>query len=261
MYAFEGLLFDVDGTLADTERDGHRPAFNAAFAEAGLDWDWTPELYGQLLAVTGGKERIRFFLDRWRPDWQGPADLTGFIAELHRSKTRHFVDLLADGRIPLRPGVLRLLREARAAGVRMGIATTTTPENVTALLASSGEPGLVDWFEVIAAGDVVPDKKPAPDIYLWALERLGLSAGGCVAFEDSDNGVRSAHGAGMGAIVVTESAYTVGEEFAGACLVLDHLGDPSLPCRVLAGQGGGLEYLDLAALDRIFAACRSGQGG
>ena len=174
MVAFAALLFDVDGTLADTERDGHRPAFNAAFAEAGLDWHWDVDLYGQLLTVTGGKERMRYYLERWRPDWRGPADLDGFIAELHRSKTRHFVDLLGEGRIPLRPGVLRLLREARDAGVRLGISTTTTPENVTALLENCGEPGVVDWFEVIAAGDVVPKKKPAPDIYTWALERMGL---------------------------------------------------------------------------------------
>lgn len=256
MYGFEALLFDVDGTLADTERDGHRPAFNAAFAEAGLDWEWDVALYGELLAVTGGKERIRYYLDRWRPDWQGPADLTSFIADLHRSKTRHFVALLREGRIPLRPGVLRLLREARAAGVRLGIATTTTPENVSVLLETCGEPGVTDWFEVIAAGDVVPSKKPAPDIYLWALDRLGLPAGACIAFEDSDHGVRSARGAGVGAVVVTESAYTAGQDFTGACLVLDQLGDPGRPCRVLAGEAGGIEYVDLAALDRIAMLAR-----
>ncbi len=257
MCGFDALLFDVDGTLADTERDGHRPAFNAAFAEAGLDWEWDVALYGDLLAVTGGKERIHYYLDRWRPDWRGTADLTGFIADLHQSKTRHFVALLRQGRIPLRPGVLRLLREARGAGVRLGIATTTTPENVTVLLESSGEPGLVDWFEVIAAGDVVPSKKPAPDIYLWALERLGLKAGACIAIEDSDNGVRSARGAGLDAIVVTESAYTAGQDFAGACLVLDQLGDPGRPCKVLAGEIGEIEYVDLAALDRISTQVRS----
>lgn len=256
MPTFEALLFDVDGTLADTERDGHRPAFNAAFAEAGLDWVWDPELYGELLAVTGGKERIRYFLERWLPDWRGPADLSGFIAELHRSKTRHFVDLLQDGRIPLRPGVLRLLRECRSAGVRLAVATTTTPENVTALLETCPEPGLIDWFEVIAAGDVVPNKKPAPDIYTWALDRLGATAGNCIAFEDSDNGVRSALGAGLGAILVTESAYTAGQNFSGACVVLDHLGEPDRPARLLSGQAFGLDYVDLAGLDRILAACR-----
>lgn len=260
MYTFEALLFDVDGTLADTERDGHRPAFNAAFADAGLDWNWDLALYGELLAITGGKERIAYYLERWRPDWRGPADLSAFIADLHRSKTRYFVELLREGRIPLRPGVLRLLREARDAGVRLGIATTTTPENVTALLESCGEPGLTQWFEVIAAGDVVPRKKPAPDIYLWALERLGLAAGACIVFEDSDNGVRSARGAGLEAIVVTESAYTAGQDFAGARVVLDHLGDPGQPCRVLAGDARGVDYVDLHALGRIFAPSRGEAG-
>jgi len=258
MYRFESLLFDVDGTLADTERDGHRPAFNAAFAEAGLDWEWGVDLYGDLLAVTGGKERIRYYLEHWRPDWRGPGDLSGFIAELHRSKTRHFVALLREGRIPLRPGVLRLLREARAAGVRLGIATTTTPENVTVLLESCGEPGIADWFDVIAAGDIVPGKKPAPDIYLWALDRLGRAPEACLAFEDSDNGVRSALGAGLDAIVVTERTYTAGQDFTGASVVLDHLGDPGRPCKVLAGELRGIEYVDLAALDRIAMLARGG---
>jgi HAD superfamily hydrolase (TIGR01509 family) len=177
---------------------------------------------------------------------------------LHRSKTAHFVALLREGRIPLRPGVLRLLREAHMAGLRLGIATTTTPENVTALIEGTGEPGLVDWFEVIAAGDVVPNKKPAPDIYRWALERLGLEAEACIAFEDSDNGVRAARAAGLGAIVVTESVYTAGQDFTGARVVLDHLGDPGRPCRVLAGEPTGTEYVDLATLDRISAGLGSG---
>jgi HAD superfamily hydrolase (TIGR01509 family) len=265
MVAFAALLFDVDGTLADTERDGHRPAFNAAFAEAGLDWDWDVDLYGQLLAVTGGKERMRYYLERWRPDWRGPADLDGFIAGLHRSKTRHFVDLLGEGRIPLRPGVLRLLREARAAGVRLGIATTTTPENVTALLANCGEPGVGDWFEVIAAGDVVPQKKPAPDIYTWALERMGLPGAACIALEDSDNGVRSALGAGLGAILVTESSYTVGQDFTGAALILDQFGEPGSPARVLGGAAAAAElvqgHLDLGAIERVFRHLHPGGAG
>jgi len=257
MYGFEALLFDVDGTLADTERDGHRPAFNAAFAEAGLDWEWDLALYGELLRVTGGKERIRDYLQHWRPDWRGPEDLAGFIAELHRSKTRHFLALLREGRIPLRPGILRLLREARNAGVRLGIATTTTPENVTVLLESCGEPGVLDWFEVIAAGDLVPSKKPAPDIYLWALERLGLAGEDCIAFEDSDLGVRSARGAGVDTVVVTESAYTAGQDFTGAALVLDQLGEPGSPCQVVSGELGGIEYVDLGVLERLVARRRA----
>src|SRR5262245_61527010 len=117
--ALAALIFDVDGTLADTERDGHRVAYNAAFAERGLAWDWTPDLYGELLAVTGGKERIRYYVEEWRTDFDAPADLDAFIADLHAIKTRHYTQLLRDGGIPLRAGVRRVLEEARAAGLRL----------------------------------------------------------------------------------------------------------------------------------------------
>jgi phosphoglycolate phosphatase-like HAD superfamily hydrolase len=157
----QALLFDVDGTLADTERDGHRPAFNQAFADAGLDWHWDAALYGKLLAVTGGKERMKYYIDRFRPDYRKPDNFDELVAGLHQAKTRHYSALAATGGIPMRPGVRRLLAEARAAGLRLAIATTTTPENVTVLLEHSLGPGTQDWFEVIAAGDIVPAKKPA----------------------------------------------------------------------------------------------------
>jgi HAD superfamily hydrolase (TIGR01509 family) len=242
------LIFDVDGTLADTERDGHRPAFNAAFADAGLDWSWSVELYGELLKVTGGKERIRYFIERFRPDFEPARDLAGFIADLHRRKTEHYLRMLRGGAIPLRPGVLRLLREARDAGIRLAIATTTTPENVTTLLECSGEPGLPSWFEVIAAGDVVPAKKPAPDIYRLALDQLGLPAHACVAVEDSANGLRSALAADIRAVLVLVSSYTQREDFSTATVVVDELGGPGAPAHVLHGTLDGSDYVDLAAL-------------
>lgn len=251
MFPFKALIFDVDGTLADTEPDGHRVAFNAAFAEAGLSWDWTVGLYGELLAVAGGKERIHYFIEHWDPPFERPSDLAEFIAALHRSKTEHYLSLLQGGRIPLRRGVLRLLREARVHGIRLAIATTTTPENVTSLLQNSGEPGLVDWFEVIAAGDVVPNKKPASDIFQLALDELALAPVDCIAFEDSKNGVRSALGAGLDALVVTENAYTKGQDFSGAALVVDHLGDPGRQPRVRHGAMTEFQQVDLESLGRI----------
>ena len=253
MYRFQAIIFDVDGTLADTERDGHRPAFNAAFAEAGLAWNWDPARYGDLLAVTGGKERIAYYLDQDRIVLDPSVDREALIAALHQAKTRHYLALLRTGAIPLRPGVLRLLREARAAGIRLAIATTTTPENVTVLLDQCGEPGLRDWFEVIAAGDVVPRKKPAPDIFQLALAELGLPAAVCVAVEDSEAGACAALGAGLQALVVTQSAYTEGQDFAGVPLVVDRLGEPGAPATARQGHLGGAALVDLGVLERVHA--------
>lgn len=252
MSSLQALLFDVDGTLADTERDGHRVAFNLAFSQAGLDWNWDVALYGELLSVTGGKERIRYYLDHHRPDFTCPDDLDDFIASLHRDKTSHYTALLAKGGIPLRTGVRRLLEEARAEGVRLGIATTTTPANVEALLEHALAPGSQRWFEVIAAGDIVPAKKPAPDIFTYALEAMGLQAAQCLAFEDSGNGIRSACDAGL-ATVVTVNDYTRGHDFSDAAIVLDHFGEPDMPFSVLRGEAGTSRYMDIALARTLHA--------
>ena len=245
MAELKALIFDVDGTLADTERDGHRVAFNKAFAEAGLDWNWSVETYGRLLAVTGGKERIRHYIDDFLDHFDAPADLDGFIAGLHQRKTAHYLAMLKDGQIPLRPGVKRLLDEARAAGITLAIATTTTPENVTYLLEATLGPGAVDWFAVIGAGDVVPAKKPAADIYFYVMAHLGLGPESCVAFEDSHNGIRATNDAALRTIV-TVNDYTRGEDFDGAALVLSDFGEPDRPFEVLAGDAHGRSYVDLA---------------
>lgn len=250
MSQLEALIFDVDGTLADTERDGHRVAFNRAFADAGLDWEWTVELYGELLEVTGGKERIRYYLDRYNPDFQRPADLDEFIVGLHRAKTDHYTNMLAEGTIPMRAGVKRLLQEARDAGLRLAIATTTTPANVTALLEHALAPDAVSWFEVIAAGDIVPEKKPAADIYHYALEQMQLGPADCLAFEDSQNGIRSSLGAGLATVVIV-NGYTRDHDFSGAALVIDEFGEPEAPFQVLAGDAGDARCFDLALARRV----------
>ena len=251
MAKLRALIFDVDGTLSDTERDGHRVAFNQAFAEAKLDWYWDVETYGLLLKVTGGKERIRYFLKDFQPEFRTPDDLDGFIRELHQSKTRHYVELLQSGAIPLRPGVERLLNEARSAGLRLGIATTTTPENVTTLLSATLGAESIDWFDVIAAGDVVPNKKPAPDIYQYALRKMNLSAAECVAFEDSENGLLSSMQAGLKTIV-TVNAYTRNDDFEGAAIVLDQLGQPGAPFNVISGNAGDATQVDVPLIEHLF---------
>lgn len=250
MRELKALIFDVDGTLADTERNAHRPAFNKAFAAAGLDWYWGVELYGELLKVTGGKERILYYIENHLPSFQAPGDLNEFIAGLHRAKTGFYTETVAKGEVPLRPGVRRLLLEAQRAGLRLAIATTTSRENVEALLEYSLESDAASWFEVIAAGDVVGAKKPAPDIFHYALEGLKLGPEECLALEDSANGLRAARGAGLETLV-TISDYTRNERFAGAALVVDQLGEPDQPMTVIAGDAGGAQQVDVALLRRL----------
>ncbi|MBW4493403.1 MAG: HAD family hydrolase [Oscillatoria princeps RMCB-10] len=246
MTELRALIFDVDGTLADTERDGHRIAFNRAFAEAGLEWNWSVSLYGELLEVAGGKERIRFYLNKYSPDFQPPSDWDKFLAGLHALKTKHYQELLSTGAIPLRPGVKRLLEEARKEGVRLAIASTSALPNVTALLKETLD---TDWFEVIAAGDIVPAKKPAPDIYYYVLDVMGLAADDCLVFEDSPQGLQAAQKAGL-KTVVTVNGYTEKQDFAGASLVVSHLGEPEQSFSVLRGDAGNASYVDMALARR-----------
>ena len=253
MAALQALLFDVDGTLADTERDGHRPAFNMAFEEAGLDWNWDESLYGELLEVTGGKERIRFYLEKFNTDFEKPENFDDFVKGLHASKTKFYTQLMAEGKIPLRVGVERLINEAKATGMRMAVVTTTTPENVTALLENTLGADSESWFEVIAAGDIVPAKKPAPDIYEWALEQMNLTADDAIAFEDSSNGIQSSAGANLKTII-TINEYTKDDDFSKAQLVLDQMGEDGNGFTVISGDVDGHKFLDLELVRKVHAA-------
>lgn len=252
----KALIFDVDGTLADTERDGHRIAFNMAFAEAGLDWSWDEALYGELLSVTGGKERMAHFVQTHRSnEWSD--DMPNRIAALQVRKTAFYTELLSTGRIPLRKGVARLIEEARAKGMRLAIATTTTPENVTALLTHTLGVDSIDWFEVIAAGDIVPKKKPAADIYWYALEKMQLNPEDCMAFEDSYNGIRATNDARL-MTVITVNGYTETDDFTGAALVLTDLGEPNSPMQVLSGHYDGT-CIDMQGLMDLHRSSVSGK--
>jgi HAD superfamily hydrolase (TIGR01509 family) len=212
------LIFDVDGTLAETE-EIHRRAFNAAFVGAKLNWCWEPAVYKGLLRVAGGKERIRAF-DQSRGGSSVLSDAE--IIELHRIKTRIYAELIASGGCPLRPGVEALLTAALTRGQRLAIATTTSRGNIDALLAVALGKGWVDSFAAIVAGDEVPEKKPSPEVYLEVLSRLNLSASDCLAIEDSGIGLVAASRAGI-PVLVSRSAYFRDDDFSGAILAVDDL--------------------------------------
>jgi HAD superfamily hydrolase (TIGR01509 family) len=240
------LIFDVDGTLADTE-NAHRAAFNAAFADSGLDWHWDEALYTDLLAVAGGKERIRHYWNTVDPESADGTQAKEKIDAIHALKTGHY-EAIVSGRLSLRPGMLRLIREAHAEQMPMAIATTTTPANIDALLR---EPLGGEWrklFVTVCDGAAVPNKKPAPDVYLAALDALGIPAANCLAFEDSENGLRAARAAGI-PTVITPTAFTAHQEFDDALLVLPHLGDPEQPMNQHI-PGADQRWADLAALRR-----------
>lgn len=225
----KAIIFDVDGTLADTE-DAHRIAFNKAFAENNLDWNWDVALYDKLLKVTGGKERIKYFVSDFLSGYARPENFEDFVKHLHKVKTAYYTAMLADGHIPLRLGIKALIESAHRAGVTQAIATTTSPENVAALL----EIGLgKDWekyFGAVGCGDIVPAKKPAPDIYNWVLDQLQLAPQDCIAIEDTNNGLRASLGAGIRTFI-TVNAYTHGQDFTGAAAVFDDLSDLPAFCR------------------------------
>jgi HAD superfamily hydrolase (TIGR01509 family) len=208
------LIFDVDGTLAETE-EVHRAAFNAAFAEAGLPWSWTVENYRILLRTTGGKERIAAYL---AAEPSLPRLSVDQIAGLHRTKTAHYLRLMGEGAVALRPGVQALIDRARDRGVRLALCTTTTPANVEALSQAVWGTGAAQQFPVIVAGDEVAAKKPAPDAYVLALSRLGIGPEGAIAVEDSANGILAARAAGL-RVAATPSIYSRDDDFGQATWV------------------------------------------
>jgi HAD superfamily hydrolase (TIGR01509 family) len=225
----DALIFDVDGTLAETE-EAHRLSFNAAFAEARLDWIWDRELYRDLLKVAGGKERICNYIGGL--DAPPPGDWGELVKDLHARKTELYTELVASGETPLRPGIADLLGEARRRGVALAIATTTTRANVDALLLRQLGPDAAGWFNAMVCGDEVAAKKPAPDVYLAAVTALGVAASRAIAIEDSANGVLSARRAGL-AVIAAPSLYSAGDDFSTAS---ERVGDTAM-IRSILGWG------------------------
>jgi HAD superfamily hydrolase (TIGR01509 family) len=251
-----GLIFDCDGVLADTERYGHLPAFNQTFAEFGLPVRWTEAEYGEKLAIGGGKERMASLLT---PEFVAAAQLSTdpedqrlLLATWHRRKTEIYTAMVAAGELPARPGVRRLVDDARRAGWRLAVASTSAEPSVRAVLEHAvGVDAAADFL--VLAGDVVPYKKPAPDIYLLARERLDLPPGQLLVVEDSRNGLDAATAAGLSCLV-TVNGYTQDEDFSEAALVVTSLGDPDgehttvLANRTVAELGSWVTLETLAAL-------------
>lgn len=210
------LIFDVDGTLADTE-EAHRNAFNQAFHELGLDWHWDIPLYTRLLEISGGKERIAHYWNSMNPQMTSLAGLAmqDTIARIHELKTAHYEAQVQDGAVVLRPGVLALIDEAAGAGLQLAIATTTSPVNIAALLRKAMGPGWRQAFTAIGDASTAPTKKPHPMVYLQILQGLRVPATDCLAFEDSGNGLQAASRARIAA-VVTPTAYTRHHDFKAA---------------------------------------------
>ncbi len=216
------LIFDVDGTLADTE-SAHRAAFNQAFAEIGKDWVWDEPLYTRLLEISGGKERILHYWREVQPDLRDIGDgVRDTVARIHELKTAAYERAVQDGAVALRPGVLRLIESAHQEGLSLAIATTTSPVNIAALLRKAIGPDWGHYFIVIEDASTAPHKKPHPQVYLQTLKRLQLPASACLALEDSSNGLRAATAAGL-ATIVTPNSFTAHHDFSGALRVLPDL--------------------------------------
>lgn len=233
------LIFDCDGVLADTERHGHLPAFNQTFRDFGLPVQWSEEDYALKLKIGGGKERMASLLTEDFISRAGlprePAQLAAEVARWHRRKTELYTECVLRGELPPRPGVRRLITAALEAGWQLAVASTSAQASVEAVLKVAAGVEQAQRFAGVFAGDIVARKKPAPDIYLLALRRLGAVASQTLVIEDSQNGLEAATAAGL-RCVVTVNGYTEHETFDTAALVVTHLGEPGDAPRVLANR-------------------------
>lgn len=259
--ALKALLFDVDGTLADTEPHGHLPAYNRAFRDLGLNWKWSKALYRKLLLQPGGRERLDHYIEEHEPDLgehkdDVERDREAWVSDVHKLKSKHFRKRLKSGRVPLRPGVRRLMLEAAQRGLQIAIVTNASKASLKPFLLHALGEELRAHVSVVTSGEEVSHKKPAPDIYQLACKRLGLSGNECIAVEDSAMGMLAAHRAGI-AVVVTVNADTRRQDFSQAMLVVNQLGEPDEPCELLPGGAYAPckppACVDLALLETMLA--------
>lgn len=256
MNRLEAIIFDVDGTLADTE-EVHRQAFNRAFEEFELDWNWTPKLYEELLAISGGFERITYYGADLAARFHQPDEFAHYVRDMHQVKTQIYAEMISSGEVPLRPGVERLLHETRDAGLNLAIATSSTFSNLKTLLDRNLPTDWMSWFSAIATCDTVSQKKPSPAVYQAVLDILELDPAHGVAIEDTVNGCLAATSAGL-ATVITTHFFTRHHHFPAAALVVDGLGESDRPFKVVSGDPGEHEMVDVALLREI-ATLRSEQ--
>lgn len=249
MHSLKAIIFDVDGTLANTE-ETHRLSFNRAFAEFGLGCSWSELEYAGLLSISGGRERIFAYLKTQEMDIQGDINLRELALHIHQRKSEIYREKLVAGHIRLRSGVNRLLTEARQKNIKLGIATATSRANVETLLQQNLGTDAMTWFDAVVTADIVKDKKPSPVVYQCALAELGLAPASCIAVEDTSNGNRSARAAGLKTLITTH-AFTINNDFSGASLVVDQLGEPGMPFRQIAGNAAGAGYVDVTLLERL----------
>ncbi len=242
----KALLFDVDGTLAESE-DIHREAFNAAFREFGVSWHWDRAIYREILPIGRGRERIRHYVERSDPETAQRPDFYGYVDAMYNAKRRAYAEMLADRGVWVRPGVWRLLNECRDAGMRLAICSAASEYSLRQVFENGLGMDVFDWFEVVGHGDLVSASKPAPDIYSWVLGEMALPPQACLAIEDSPQGLRSSLAAGVAA-VVSVSKYFEGEDFPGAVAVVSNLGEPDRPFELLSGDARGRRYIDLDLL-------------
>jgi HAD superfamily hydrolase (TIGR01509 family) len=248
----QAILFDCDGVLAETERDGHRVAYNKAFENKGLDIHWSAQEYADLVRVSGGKERMRYFFEKNRARYPLPVFGDSLILELYLSKTEIFKEMLRSGKLPCRKGVERIIEEAREEGVQLFVCSTSHRESVETLIISNMGEKYAGYFTDLLCGDIVPNKKPAPDVYLLAKEKHKLDAKNCVVIEDSRNGLLAAKGAGMRCLV-TLSHYTQDEDFDEADAILSTLGDAQTSDILIRGPADwqSVSYISLKHLSGL----------
>jgi len=258
MRKLKAIIFDVDGTLAATE-ETHRQAFNAAFKEFDIPFQWSVSEYIELLNISGGKERILKFLQSKEFAAPGNESLRNYTLKVHQRKSEIYREKLIAGHIGLRNGVERLIKEARQKGISMAIATCTSTANVETVLKSALGEDALSYFETLVSCDLVADKKPSPAVYQYALANLGLKPENCIVIEDTSNGNRSALAAGIKTVISTHPL-TVDEDFTGASLVIDQLGEPEKNFAVSSGNSCGAGYVDVDLLEKIISADCSDPG-